>query len=249
MINLKYKETVKDELSSTDFIRSADPRLPDPEMEIKLRPGSIPTYNPRVRQVAKPFEESSREVLQRMLDNDIIEPLKDRITSWCSPMHFVGKKNGKCGMVVDLRDLNKCVDRPHHPFPGSEEIRTSIRPDSKFFAVLDLSDGYSQIKLHKNSRHLTCFMTPQGRMMFKRMPQGFSPSSDLFNIITDEIFRTMDPRTYKKVVDDVLLQSATMEGLLALIDQFLSLCKSVGMIVSAKKMSVGTTVQFCGFEI
>lgn len=44
----------------------------------------------------------------------------------------------------------------------------------KHFTVLDLSKGFWQMELDKNSSDLTTFMTPFGRYRFNRVPFGIT---------------------------------------------------------------------------
>jgi len=50
----------------------------------------------------------------------------------------------------------------------------------QLFSILDLSNGFYQIKLEKDSRELTFFSTNQGHWHFKRMIQGMKTSRDIF---------------------------------------------------------------------
>ena len=75
-------------------------------------------------------------------------------------------------------------------------------PGATWKTVTDASKGYHLVPLKESDRHLTTFITPQGRYRFKRAPQGFIGSKDSFNRPIDEILVDMEHK--ERVVDDVL---------------------------------------------
>ena len=75
--------------------------------------------------------------------------------------------------------------------------------------VLDAVEGYHAVSLDEESQHLTTFITPLGRYMYLRMPQGYLASGDAYTRRYDEIIKDV-PRKVK-IVDDSLLYDQSIE--------------------------------------
>ena len=52
--------------------------------------------------------------------------------------------------------------------------------NANFFTKLDASSGYSQIEVDEESSKLLTFLTPFGRLQFKRLPYGIHSASEAF---------------------------------------------------------------------
>ena len=92
--------------------------------------------------------------------------------SWNSPSFPVPKKKpGEYRLVVDFRALNDATEVDAHPLPRIEEI---LQRQGKFkiWSVLDMKDGYHQVPLKKEHRHLTCMSTPKGTLQWKVLVMG-----------------------------------------------------------------------------
>ena len=111
------------------------------------------------------WQESAMKLVKSLLRARVIEPV-DEPLAWCSSSHFVEKpgKNPRDAvrMVTDFTHLNKFVQRPHHGFPTTQEIMNNVKSTSRYFAVIDLVQGYHQIPLDQASSDLTCFMLSTG---------------------------------------------------------------------------------------
>ena len=70
--------------------------------------------------------------------------------------------------------------------------------------VVDVVQGYYQVLLEEESRHLTIFLLPPGRFRFKRTPMGMVCSSYFFNYCSDRILAPVPNKV--KIVDDGLVQ-------------------------------------------
>ena len=98
--------------------------------------------------------------LSRLLKSDIIEKV-DGPTTWLNPIVVVPKSSGKIRLCLGMRQANKAIIRKRHIIPKIEDVLTE-RHGAKYFSKMDLTEGYHQIKLDSNSRHITTFVTHQG---------------------------------------------------------------------------------------
>src|SRR5699024_10146706 len=99
-----------------------------------------------------------RNQIQKMLDDDIIEP---SISPYNSPILIVPKKpdqqgNKRWRLVVDFRKLNDITEFDAYPLPNINEILDQLG-NSKYFSVVDLAQGFYQIPISENSRPFTAF--------------------------------------------------------------------------------------------
>ena len=193
--------------------------------------------------------DSAKRLIKELVDTGVIEPV-DWPTAWVSPAHFVAKQGTTdVRLVTDFSHLNRYIKRPAHPFMTGQEILRTIDPRSKFFAKLDLVKGYYQVELDVNSRDYTCFLLPSGlgdyagRWRYRRGPMGLSSTGDIFCQITD---RALQGTSQSKLVDDIFIQDATLNGLISKLVSVLTRCRETGIIVSKRKFKMGTSVPFAG---
>ena len=85
-------------------------------------------------------------------------------TPWISNMVAI-KKPGKLRLCIDPRDLNKAIKIPKYQMPTLEELLPTLSK-ARIFTVLDVKDGFHQVKLDEASSQLTTFWTPFGRYRY-----------------------------------------------------------------------------------
>lgn len=149
------------------------------KQKISLQPSKAPVYVKPYRLPHAHKEEVNRQV-NDMLKNGIIEEAK---SPWSSPLLVVPKHadregNKKWRLVLDYRLLNNCIQDDKFPLPCITDILDSLS-GAVYFSHLDLSQGYYQIELEKESRQCTAFVTDKGQFQMTRLPMGLkiSPSS------------------------------------------------------------------------
>jgi len=133
----------------------------------------------------------------------------------------VRKRNGKIRLCVDLRPLNERVVKQKYPFPLIEDCLSRLGNKS-VFSLLDLKDGFHQIKLHPDFIKYFAFATPDGQFEYTRLPFRFSESPAKFQ---KRLIQILQPfiREDKVLVyiDDILISSKTVEENLSVLEQVL----------------------------
>ena len=123
-----------------------------------------------------------KDELNRMLEAGIKEEVTEP-THCCAPMVPVIKPNGKIRICVDLRKLNKAVERERYILSALEDVAPKLE-GAKVFSKLDdntiICPKRLLAKLHPENQRLTTFITPSGRFCFRRLPFGiiFAPETN-----------------------------------------------------------------------
>ena len=119
--------------------------------------------------------------VKEMLAKGIIEKSN---SPYNAPVWVVPKKQDASGkqkwrIVIDFRKLNEQTDLDAYPLPNIDEILDHLG-NAKFFSALDLSSGFHQIPMNKDSKKYTAFSTPQGHFHYNRMPFGLKNAPATF---------------------------------------------------------------------
>ena len=218
-------------------------------MKIHLRPGDIrPTRVMTARAVPLHMQDRAERCVQKALKARVIMKQTEPM-DWCSLGFFVEKDGpgSELRLVVDYTDLNKYVLCPKHTFPSCTEVISGLDPASWYFCKLDATSRYHQIPLDEESSKLTTFLLPSGRYCHRVAAMGMSCSSGEFcrrsNAMVEEL------AGIRKLVDDTLVQGATIDILVSRIRALLDRCKEAKFILSLKKFKIGTSLTFTGFKV
>jgi hypothetical protein len=198
---------------------AVDPRIPDvvkefPNISVgmgacKGEPVKIhidhsikPVAQPHRRipfHVRKKVEEKIRELEQ----SDIIEPAEGP-TPWVSPIVVVPKPHDPddVRICVDMRLVNRAIIRERHVIPTIDDIISDLN-GCEVFSKLDLKQGYHQLLLHPDSRHLTTFSTHIGLFRYKRLNFGMSCSAEIFQKKIADIIRGIPG--VRNISDDIYI--------------------------------------------
>lgn len=116
-----------------------------------LKDNSLFSYGTKRFSYGKKLE--LRKITDALLERKIIKP---SISSYCSRVVLVNKRNGEKRMCVDLRPLNQRVYKQRYSFPIVEDHINKLH-GKKVFTCLDLKDGFHQIDLEPESTKYFAF--------------------------------------------------------------------------------------------
>lgn len=106
--------------------------------------------NPALKEVVK-------EELQKLLNANFIYLISD--SQWMYPLVIVPKKNGKCRVCVDYRELNKATQKDHFTLPFIDRVLDTLSRKN-FFSFLDGLSGYNQIQISSEDQDKMTFTFP-----------------------------------------------------------------------------------------
>jgi len=149
------------------------------------------------------------EKLMQLEEEDIIERAEGP-TPWISPIVIVPKphKPDEIRICVDMRAVNQAIIRERHVIPTVDDIISDLN-GCKIFSKLDLNQGYHQILLHPESRHLTTFSTHIGLWRYKRLNFGMSCSAEIFQKQISDVITGIPG--VRNISDDIYVGGADSE--------------------------------------
>lgn len=115
------------------------PEIKEVNIHITLKPGAIPCQTP-LRRAPVAMLEQVKEQVQELKAMDIIEEVEVP-SPWISAFVPVIKNCEALRLCVDLRRLNDCIERKHHPLHLFEEILPNLT-NAQVFSVLDIKSAY-----------------------------------------------------------------------------------------------------------
>jgi len=188
-----------------------------------------------------------REITDDLLARGIIQYSN---SPYCARVVPVRKRNGKLRLCVDLRLLNERVVKQKYPFPLVEDCLSRLGNKS-VFSLLDLKDGFHQIKLHPDYTKYFAFATPDGQFEYTRLPFGFSESPAEFQ---KRLIQILQPfiREDKVLVyiDDILIPSKTVEENLSVLEQVLLELKKYRFELNFSKCQfLRTRIEYLEYKI
>ena len=124
-----------------------------------------------------------KEILDGQLRKGMISHSQ---SPYASPAFLVPKPGGKFRCVVDMRLLNKHVEKSTWPIPRIYEILDKLA-GSNYYSSLDLVDGFHQCPLHEDSRKYTAFITQVGTFEYNTTPMGLISSPNHFQFVMQTI--------------------------------------------------------------
>ena len=86
--------------------------------------------------------------------------------------------------MSDQRGVNACIRKSHYLLPVIADFLDSLGDTNgrkiKYFTTLDWVRGYLQIRVYKNSRENTTFVTHSEMWRYKRLPFKISSTSSCY---------------------------------------------------------------------
>ena len=162
---IEFRVLFKNSLSSTPA------RLKPFELIVDEAKWQIPANRAPPRKLSPEKEAEVQKQVTELLSAGIIEKSN---ASFYSQVLLVPKPGTNVWrMCVDYRNMNNCTDPASWPIPNIEQMLRRIgSKHGKYFATMDLTQGYHQASVAKGSRIYTAFILFCGLYQFTRLPFG-----------------------------------------------------------------------------
>jgi hypothetical protein len=185
------------------------------------------------------------KAIKKMLDNDIIEPVRGP-TPWVSPIVPIVKENGEIRVCTDGRILNTAIEREIHRTPTIDEIATELN-GAKVISKFDLNSGYNQLELHPDSRDITVFSTHIGEFRYKRLNFGVNSASEEFQKTIEGLVK--DIPKVRNISDDIIVFGNNEEEHDKNLHSLLKRIEESGLTFNVKKSVIKqTSLDFFGLN-
>ena len=204
------------------------------ERPIKSRPYRVPYAQ----------QENVDKLIEEMFQNKIISKSS---SPWASPIVIVKKKDGTDRFCVDYRKLNNITIKDNYPVPLIQETLDSLIGAS-WFSTLDLSSGYWQMALDKETKGKTAFISKKGLFEFEVLPFGLSNAVAAFQRMMEEVLDGV--KNSMPYIDDIMTHSKTFdEHLVDLEIVFKKLDEANLKLKPSKCFFANRETKFLGFDI
>lgn len=205
-----------------------------------------------------------REVLRHHLDNllqqGIISPVQETddlpITS---PVVLVSKRMNSTDksspqnfrFVCDFRHLNSQTKDFRYTIPNLQELTESFSDSTpNYLTSIDLTSGFFQMGLNKESSRYTAFNTCFGTYQFLRLPMGLKTSPNTFQLLMDKVLHGLQFNTCLCYLDDVLVYSSTFDQHIADLNEVFRRFREAGLKLGPRKCKFAAdSCVFLGHQI
>jgi len=180
------------------------PRHQPWDHEIKLEPGTKPTFGPIYA-----LSEKELEVLRKYLDENLKKGFIRKSESPAGyPILFVEKKDKSLRLCVDYRKLNDITVKNRYPLPNIKELQDRLQ-GAQYFTILDLRGAYNLIRMKEGEEWKTAFRTRYGHYEYTVMPFGLTNAPATCQMMVNDALRQYLDLCVVAYLDDILVYSET----------------------------------------
>lgn len=174
--------------------------------EIKLEPGTQPTFGPIYA-----LSEKELGALRKYLDENMKKGFIRKSQSPAGyPILFVPKKDGTLRLCVDYRKLNNITIKNRYPLPNISELQDRLA-GAMYFTKLDLRGAYNLIRMKSGEEWKTAFRTRYGHYEYTVMPFGLTNAPATCQEMINDALREHLDTFVIAYLDDILVYSKTLE--------------------------------------
>ncbi len=176
--------------------------------------------------------EEVRSNIDKWLKLGIVEPARSRYNS---PIFCVKKKGGGYRMCLDYRGVNEKSFPENYTIRTPEDCMAEIgQAGSRHFIALDLSSGFYQMGLSKESRKVTAFtVPPYGQLQWTRGAMGLKGCPASFARLMDICLSGL--KNVLVYIDDVLIHGRTAQDCINTLEKVLARLAHHNLKVNVKK--------------
>ena len=146
------------------------------EHQLKVYPDAKPvSQKPRRQSVER--QDFIREEVRKLLHAGFIEEVHHPV--WLANPVVVPKANRKLRMCIDYTSLNKACPKDPYPLPRIDQIVDSTL-GCDLLSFLDAYSGFHRIRMAKEDRRHTAFVTVDGLYCYVVMPYSLKNALPTF---------------------------------------------------------------------
>jgi hypothetical protein len=135
----------------------------------------------------------------KLLDVGFIYPVET--IQWLSPLVIVPKKNGKLQICVDYCKLNAQTKNDSFPLPFLDYILDFVA-GHEMHSFMDGYNGYNQVKMAKEDKDKTTFISVWSAYAYNVMPFGLFNALATFEKVVTKMFKPYLNKFMQVFLDD-----------------------------------------------
>lgn len=240
-------------------IRQVVDKFQDDVFAPKLRsePANVPAFDIELldnnnlrsqpcRPIAPMLRGKANDALNELVDMGVVVKSSEH---YYSPIVLAPKKDNRLRLCVDFRNLNACTKGISFPLPRLKDMLFRLR-GQRFFAALDLRQGFHQVPLTARAAAITSFICPMGLFKFVRLPEGLRNASSYFQSMMRDVLAGLCEVVCEVYIDDVLVYGRTFDEFIINLRLVLERLREVGLQLKLEKCRFGLTqLEFLGQQI
>ena len=142
---------------------------------------------------------------------------------WLANVVLVKKANDKWRLCIDFTNVNLACPKYSFPLPRIDLI-VDTTASHELLSFMDAFSGYNQIIMDPNDQEKTSFVTRQGTYYYRVMPFRLKNAGATYQRLVNRMFQKKIGASMEVYIDDMLVQSTTIELDIAhLVEAFLIL--------------------------
>lgn len=192
------------------------------------------------------LREPTKIAIERMIQDGIIER---GISQYCNPLRIIKKQDGKVRMCLDARWLNKVIEDDQESPPLINELIQKYH-GAQWFSKVDLTQGYWQVSLDKDSRPFTAFLFDSKTYQFCRVPFGLKTAGSGFMRALSFALKDICHENVSCYIDDMVIGTKTFEEHISVMSSiFQKLLDHIFTLNLSKCIFFQKEISFLGFKI
>ena len=217
-----------------------------PPFKIELMPNSPPLVT-RFRRLSPPIAAKVEHEVQSLLQAGIIARAE---ASFVSPTILVPKANSsELRLCVDYKQLNAITKDYVFPLADPRTLLESLA-GHRYFATLDLRQGFHQILMDPDSASATAFSTKTGICQFLRMPFGVKNGPRYFQKVITDTLRSLLGTACEVFIDDVIVFGRTFQDFISNLELvFKALSDANFRLKRSKCVLLASKVEYLGYFV
>ena len=175
-------------------------KLRDYQVKLHINENVKPIIQPHHRLPYHLHKDVSEES-KKLVDQGIIEKVKNQPTPWISSAVCTPKKNGGLRICVDMCEANVAIELERHLMPTIQDFKTEVN-GNWVFSKIDLTHSYHQLELVPES-HIKTFSTHEGLYKYHYLNFGTNIAAKIYQNVLQQNLN--DLPGVKNIADDMLI--------------------------------------------
>ena len=193
----------------------------------------------RVTRIKCPSDAHHMEMaIKDLLSKGAVREVQPQDDQFTSTLFLVQKENGDYRPIINLRALNRFLEKESFKMEGLQVVKSLIQ-QGDFMMKLDLKDAYYAIPIHHSHRKYLRFIYQDRTYEFQCLPFGLSSAPRAFTKTLKPVLAVLRSMGIRVVIyiDDMLLLHQQSKVLQEIFAQVVDLLEKLGFLVKREKCS------------